>query len=175
MNFTLGGAFNSRINLNLREDKGYSYGARSGFRGGNDRGSFTAAAGIRTDATGDGIIQFEDEIRAYATAGISEDELAFMRRALGQRDARRYETPTQKLGFLSRILEFDLDDDFVDTQNEILAAIGQEEISELASTHLVMDDMIIVVVGDKSVILPQLEDLGYEIVELDAGGDEVPE
>ena len=81
---------------------------------------------------------------------------------------------SQKLGFLSRILEFDLDDDFVDAQNEILAAIGQEEISELASTHLLMDDMIIVVVGDKAVILPQLEELGYEIIELDASGDEVP-
>ena len=156
MNFALGGAFNSRINLNLREDKGYTYGARSRFNGGDDRGSFTASAGIRTDATGDGIVQFEDEIRHYAEEGISEDELAFTRRALGQRDARRYETPTQKLGFLSRILEFDLDDDFVDAQKEILAAIGQEEISELASTHLLMDDMIIVVVGDKAVILPQL-------------------
>jgi zinc protease len=173
MNFVLGGAFNSRINLNLREDKGYTYGARSGFNGGDDRGSFTASAGIRTDATGDGIVQFEDEIRHYAEEGISEDELAFTRRALGQRDARRYETPTQKLGFLSRILEFDLDDDFVDAQNEILAAIGQEEISELASTHLLMDDMIIVVVGDKAVILPQLEELGYEIIELDASGDQV--
>jgi len=156
MNFVLGGAFNSRINLNLREDKGYTYGAHSGFNGRDDRGSFTASAGIRTDATGDGIVQFEDEIRHYAEEGISEDELAFTRRALGQRDARRYETPTQKLGFLSRILEFDLDDDFVDAQKEILAAIGQEEISELASTHLLMDDMIIVVVGDKAVILPQL-------------------
>ena len=174
MNFVLGGAFNSRINLNLREDKGYTYGARSRFNGGDDRGSFTASAGIRTDATGDGIVQFEDEIRHYAEEGISEDELAFTRRALGQRDARRYETPTQKLGFLSRILEFDLDDDFVDAQKEILAAIGQEEISELASTHLLMDDMIIVVVGDKAVILPQLEELGYEIIELDASGDEVP-
>ena len=173
MNFVLGGAFNSRINLNLREDKAYSYGARSRFKGGHDRGSFTASAGIRTDATGDGIVQFEDEIRAYAEKGISEDELAFTRRALGQRDARRYETPSQKLSFLSRILEFDLDDDFVDTQNDILAAIGQEEISNLAARHLVMDDMIIVVVGDKAVILPQLEELGYEIVELDASGNEV--
>jgi len=173
MNFVLGGAFNSRINLNLREDKAYSYGARSRFKGGHDRGSFTASAGIRTDATGDGIVQFEDEIRAYAEHGISEDELAFTRRALGQRDARRYETPTQKLVFLSRILEFDLDDDFVDTQNDILAAIGQEEISNLAARHLVMDDMIIVVVGDKEVILPQLEELGYEIIELDASGNEV--
>ena len=170
MNFVLGGAFNSRINLNLREEKGYTYGARSWFSGDKEFGTFTASAGIRTDATGDGIVQFENEIRGYATDGITEDELAFTRRALGQRDARRYETPTQKLGFLSRILEFDLDEDFVDLQNDILSGIGGQELSELATKHLTMDDMIIVVVGDKTVIMPQLEELGYEIVELDASG-----
>jgi len=173
MNFVLGGAFNSRINLNLREDKAYTYGARSGFSGDEDYGSFTASAGIRTDATGDGIVQFENEIRGYAEEGITEEELVFTRRALGQRDARRYETPTQKLFFLSRILEFDLDDDFVDVQSEVLAAIGQEELKQLAAEHLTMDDMIIVVVGDKQAIGQQLEDLGYEVVELDVSGNPI--
>lgn len=173
MNFVLGGTFNSRINLNLREDKGYSYGARSRFSGGTEYGSFTASAGIRTDATGDGIVQFENEIRGYAEEGISEEELAFTRRSLGQRDARSYETPMQKLAFLSRIFEFDLDDDFVDVQKEILMAIGGEELNQLAAKHLTMDDMIIVVVGDKQVILPQLEELGYEIIELDAAGNQI--
>ena len=173
MNFVLGGTFNSRINLNLREDKAYTYGARSGFNGNDDYGSFTASAGIRTDATGDGIVQFENEIRGYAEEGISEEELVYTRRALGQSDARRYETPTQKLAFLAQILEYDLQDDFVDKQNEILDAIGQEELGQIASEHLTMDDMIIVVVGDKQVILPELEELGYDIIELDEAGDEV--
>ena len=169
-NQEIGGGISSRLAQLLRIEKGYTYGARSRFSGERDFGTFTAAAGIRTDATGDGIVQFENEIRAYAADGITEDELAFTRRALGQRDARRYETPTQKLGFLSRILEFDLDDDFVDVQNDILAAIGAEELNGLASKHLTMEDMIIVVVGDKAAIMPQLEELGYEIVELDASG-----
>jgi len=173
MNYTLGGAFNSRINLNLREDKGYSYSASSGFNGTRDYGSFTAQAAVRADATGDSIVQFENEIRNYAESGISETEMAFTRRAIGQRDARRYETPAQKLGFLSQILVYDLDDDFIDEQNDILAAIGREELSELAAEQLTMDDMIIVVVGDKKTILPDLQDLGYEIVELDEAGEEV--
>ena len=174
MNFALGGAFNSRINLNLREDKGYSYGARSGFSGNAEWGTYTASAGVRTDATGDSIVQFEDEIRKYAESGISEPELSFTRKSIGQRDARQFETPGQKLGFLSRILVYDLDESFVKEQNEILASIGAEELNELATKHLTMDDMIIVVVGDKAVILPQLEELGYEIVELDAEGNELP-
>jgi zinc protease len=173
MNFTLGGAFNSRINLNLREEKGYTYGARSGFNGTKDYGSFTAQAAVRTDTTGDSIVQFENEIRGYAESGISETELAFTRRAIGQRDARSYETPAQKLGFLSQILVYDLDDDFVDKQNEILDAIGLEELSQVAAEQLSMDDMIIVVVGDKQTILPSLEELGYEIVELDEAGNEI--
>jgi zinc protease len=174
MNFVLGGAFNSRINLNLREDKAYTYGARSFFNGNKDFGTYTASGAIRTDATADSIVQFENEIRGYAEGGISEDELLFTRRALGQRDARRYETPSQKLGFLSRILEYDLSEDFVDQQNKILESIGAEELNELAKKHLTMDDMVIVIVGDKAVILPQVQELGYEIVELDAEGNELP-
>ena len=170
MNFALGGAFNSRINLNLREDKGYSYGARSGFVGNKEYGTYTARAGVRTDATADSIVQFENEIRAYAESGISESELSFTRKSIGQRDALAFETPGQKLGFLARILEYDLDESFVDEQNQILAAIGEDEINELAKKHLDMQNMIIIVVGDKSVILPDLENLGYEIVEMDANG-----
>ncbi len=172
MNFTLGGAFNSRINLNLREDKGYSYGARSGFNGEKDYGVFTAQAAVRTDATAASIIEFEREIRDYAENGITEPELKFMRSAIGQRDARTFETPAQKLVFLSRIVTFDLDDDFVEKQNEILAGIAQNDLSMLAEKHLNMDDMLIVVVGDKETILPGLEGLGYEIVELDVNGNE---
>jgi len=173
MNYTLGGAFNSRINLNLREEKGYTYGAFSGFNGTKEYGAFTAQAAVRTDTTGDSIVQFENEIRGYAESGISETELAFTRRAIGQRDARSYETPAQKLGFLSQILVYDLDDNFVDEQNEILDAIGLEELSQLAAEQLSMDDMIIVVVGDKQTILPSLEELGYEIIELDEAGNEI--
>jgi zinc protease len=171
MNFSLGGAFNSRINLNLREDKGYSYGAWSGFSGNEEYGSYTAQAGVRTDATTDSIVQFENEIRAYAESGISESELSFTRKAIGQRDARAYETPAQKLGFLGQILEYDLDESFVDTQNQILAGIGKDEINELARKLLRLEDMVIVVVGDKQVILPGLQTLGYEIREMDAGGN----
>ena len=173
MNFTLGGMFNSRINLNLREDKGYSYGASSGFNGNQHFGTYTASAAVRTDATADSIVQFENEIRSYAESGLTEPELSFMRKAIGQRDARNYETPGQKLGFLSQILIYDLDESFVDERNEIVNTIGEAELDRLASKHLDFDDMIIVVVGDKETILPGLNELGYEIVELDANGNEV--
>jgi zinc protease len=172
-NFALGGAFNSRININLREDKGYTYGARSYFNGSQDYGLFTASAGVRTDATAASIVALARELRTYHEKGITDAELAFTRRAIGQSDARSYETPWQKLGFLSRILTYDLPDDFVARQNAILAEIDRDEINRLARRHITVDDMIIVVVGDKDAILPDIEALGYEVVELDADGNGV--
>ncbi|MEM1176206.1 MAG: pitrilysin family protein [Pseudomonadota bacterium] len=166
-NFTLGGAFNSRINLNLREDKGYTYGARSGFSGNKEYGTFTARAGVRTDATADSIVQFENEIRGVVEDGLTETEMSFTRRALGQRDARRYETPSQKINILSQIIEYDLDDNFIEVQNEILASVGKEELDALARKHMGIDNAVIVVVGDKATIYESLQELGYEIVELD--------
>ena len=64
-------------------------------------------------------------------------------------------------------------DDFVEEQNAILAAISQKELNQLAGEHLNMDDMLILVVGDKQVILPGLQELGYEVIELDTNGDPI--
>ena len=125
---------------------------------------------MRTDATAASIVELENEIRGYAAEGIAPVELAFTRNAIGQRDALSYETPFQKLGFLSRILTYDLDDDFVARQNEILAAISADELNRLAARHMTMDDMVIVVVGDRAAIEGELEGLGYEIVLLGADG-----
>lgn len=170
MNYVLGGAFNSRINLNLREDKGYTYGARSNFSSSEFPGPFTAAASVRMDSTADSVVQFVNEIRGYAEAGITAEELEFTRSAVGQSDALRYETPGQKAGFLGRIVQYNLPEDYVDTQREIINNIGKSEIDALAREKLSLEDMLILVVGDKSVILESLEALGYPIVELDSSG-----
>jgi zinc protease len=164
MNFPLGGAFNSRINLNLREEKGYTYGARSYFYGGKFSGVYTASAEVRADVTDKSIIEFVNEINNYAQNGITDEELAFMRSAINQKDALKYETPRAKLGFLGQILEHDLTPNFVKERNEIVATITKEEINALASKHLKLADMLMVVVGDAKTLKPQLEALGYKVV-----------
>jgi zinc protease len=171
MNYALGGAFNSRINLNLREDKGWTYGARSYFNSDDDPGPFTASAGVRADATAGAVSEFMKEITQYREGGITDEELEFMRNSIGQRDARRYETPGQKASFLSRIVHYDLDKDFVDKQTDIIKTISKEEINALAKKNLQVDNMNIVVVGDKASNIDQLNELGYEIVELNAKGE----
>ncbi len=164
MNFPLGGAFNSRINLNLREDKGYTYGARSYFSADKLSGTYTASAEVRADVTDKSIVEFIKEIKQYGEKGITPEELAFMRKAINQKDALKYETPRAKLGFLAQILEHDLAPDFVKTRANIVENITLEEINSLAKKHLNLDEMLMVVVGNASVLKPQLEALGYEVI-----------
>ena len=171
MNYSLGGAFNSRINLNLREDKGWTYGARSGFSG-NDRGSqFTASAGIKASATDSAVVEFIKEIKGFQENGITDDELNFMRNSIGQRDARRYETPFQKAGFLGNIIRYDLDGSYVDRQAEIIQSITREEINALARKYLNTDNAYILVVGDGASNRDKLKALGYEVVDVTEKGD----
>lgn len=171
MNYTLGGAFNSRINLNLREDKGWTYGARSSFRSDNNPGPYTASAGVRADATAGAVSEFIKEITNYKKDGITDDELSFMRNSIGQRDARSYETPRQKALFLSRIAHYNLDKSYVDEQTKIINSISKEEINALADKTLQIDNMNIVVIGDKTSNIEALNKLGYEIIELNEKGE----
>ncbi|RIV23828.1 insulinase family protein [Fibrisoma montanum] len=172
-NYMLGGAFNSRINMNLREDKGWTYGARSGFGSTKTPGPFTAQAGVKAAATDSSVVEFVKEITNYTKSGISEQELAFVKSSLGQVDALRYETPLQKAFFLGRIIEYDLPRNFVEQQSEILRNITKAQIDAVAKKNLPVDKMIITVVGNKELIKPGLQRLGYELIELDKEGNPV--
>ncbi|BBW91970.1 peptidase M16 [Pseudoalteromonas sp. PS1M3] len=165
MNFALGGTFNSRINLNLREDKGYTYGARSRFWGDKTSGGFTASAAVRADSTAASITEFTNELNNYAQNGVTDEELMFMRKAINQKDALKYETPNAKLSFLAQILEFDLEPNFVKERNKIVSTISKEEINALAKKHLNAKDMIYLVVGDAKTLRPELEKLGMKVVD----------
>jgi zinc protease len=170
-NYLLGGAFNSRINLNLRENKGYTYGARSGFAGTRYAGPFTAQAGVRADATAASVKEFMSEITNYRN-GISDEELAFVQSSVGQSDALKYETGQQKAGFLARLVEYDLQPSYVNQQTEILKNLKKEDVQTIAKQYLPADKMYIVVVGDEKQ-LPSLQALGYPVVQLDMEGKPV--
>ena len=171
-NYLLGGAFNSRINLNLREDKGYTYGARSGFQGTRYIGPYTAQAGVRADATAASVKEFMKEIQNYRN-GITDDELKFLQSSVGQNDALRYETGLQKAGFLSRLVEYDLAPDYVQQQSDILKNLTAADVQASAQKYLPADKMYILVVGDRAKAFPGLAELGYDVVELDTNGQPV--
>jgi zinc protease len=175
MNYVLGTAFNSRINLNLREDKAWTYGARGSFSANDYDARYTASAGVKVNATDSSVYEFMKEIKNYADAGITDAELGFVKNSIGQSDALRYETSFQKAGFLGRIQKYNLPNNFVAQQNEILTKITKEDINALAKKYLLYNKMSLLVVGDKAVILKGLMRLGYQITELDANGNVIAE
>jgi zinc protease len=96
-----------------------------------------------------------------------------MRKSIGQADARNYETGQQKAAFISRLLEYNLTPDYINKQNQILNTITKKDIDAISKKHIDVNKMNILVVGDKQKILPGLQKLGYEIIELDADGNVV--
>lgn len=166
MNFPLGGAFNSRINLNLREDKGYTYGANSGFVGGKTLGWFEASADLNMVNTAQGIQEIFGEIKRYRKEGVTQQEIDFMRNAFTLSDALEFETPTSKARFLRQLLSYDLTQGYRKAQLEIINNIDKATLDMLAKQYLNIDKMQIIVVGDKTKVLPQLNALSMPIVEL---------
>ena len=172
-NYSLGGDFNSRLNLNLREDKGWTYGAGSSFTGNDLTGEFRFASGIRADATDSALAEIMREIKDYQQNGVKADELAFMKSAIGKFDALRYETPGQKAQFIRRILDNNLPGDYTAQQNKILNSITKADVDKITKKYIRPEQMNILLVGDKAKILDGVKKLGYEIVELDVDGNKL--
>jgi zinc protease len=156
-NFAFGGAFNSRLNLNLREDKGYTYGIRSGFQGNKYTGTFFINSSVKRPATVLSLAEITKEFNNYVKDGISEKELEFTKNSMLNVEALRYESPWQKAGFLGNIARYNLPKDYVAQQNTILKNITKDELN----THIkkVYDPakLTTVIVGDKNYIENALE------------------
>lgn len=161
MNFTLGGAFSSRINLNLREDKGYTYGARSGFSANQHYGNYRFSGNIKKEATDSSIMEVMKELKNFKANGITDEELAFTKSSILLSQALDYETPRQKLGFLADIVDNNLPVGYKDEQIKIINDLTKEDVNSLAKKHINPDNMVFIVVGHAYKIKPGLEALGY--------------
>jgi len=174
MNYPLGGAFNSRLNLYLREDKGWTYGARSAFDGDQYIGNFTFSGGIKSAATDSALNDVIRIIGEYRTNGISNEELSFTRNSMTQSEARKYETGIQKAAFLNRILTYHLPADFSKQQQTILGNLSQQDVNGLAGKYLPSQtNMVVLLVGDKSKLADRIKAQGFDIIELDKEGSTV--
>ena len=114
-----------------------------------------------------------EELKKYSEGGINADELEFTKNALAQSDALKYESPQQKLGFVKRIIDFNLEKTYVAKQGEIIKTITKPEIDALAKKNLPYNNMVILIVGDKASNFEKLSKLGYEMIELDVNGNKV--
>ena len=173
MNFSIGGGYSSRLNQELRETKGWTYGASSSFTGDEYAGRWNFSSGIRADATDSALTELVKELKDYSETGITDDELMFTKNAVGQRDALRFESGLQKTTFIRNILTYNLPANYIEQQNKILKSLTKKDIDALAKKWIRPDKLNMLLVGDKAKILPGLQKLGYKIVELDVDGKPV--
>ena len=174
MNYALGGAFNSRINLNLREKNGWTYGARAGFVSSEFENLYAGSAGVKLEATDSAVGEFIREIAEFKSGGVKDDELLFTKSSVGQSEALKYETPGQKSRFLKLIMDNGYDKDLSAKRNKTVEKMTKAEIDEIAKNLLNLDAMTIVVVGDKEKLMEKMKRLGYEVVELPSDLESVP-
>ena len=165
MNFLFGGTFSSRLNLNLREDKGFTYGIRSGFDGNDTDGIFYINTSVRSEATDSALTEIYYELNNYLTNSISEEELEFTKSSLTNSDALKYETARQKSRFLARIQRYGLDKDYIKRQKQILNSLTSSDIKSLANKYLDEENHVVVVVGNKYALKDKLEKFG-KVVEM---------
>ncbi len=159
MNYKLGGSFNGILNMILREEKGFTYGARSGFSGYKYHGNFAASSSVRSDATFESVSIFKNEIEKYIK-GISEEDLQFTKDALLKSNARNFETLGALLNMLKEISSYDLPFDYVKQEEKFIRQLTAEQHKKLAQKLLNPEKMYFVVTGDAETQMEQLEEIG---------------
>lgn len=174
MNRILGGQFTSRINLNLRERHGYTYGANSGFAFRKGVGPFTAQGGIVTEKTDSALHEFMNEINLMREKGMTAEELAFAKKGLIGNFALAFETPAQIAGRLQDLLLYNLPEDYYNNYLQNIDGVTLAEAQRVAGKYLNSSAMSVVVVGDLAKIKEGVSklDLG-EIVLCDLDGKPV--
>jgi len=159
MNYKLGGSFSGFLNLILREEKGFTYGARSSFRGNNIYGTFQASSSVRSNATLESMEIFTEEMNKYRE-GISEEDLDFTKDALLKSNARQFESLWSLQGMLEDISMYNLPFDYLTLQQEVTGSMTLEEHKSLAQKYIQPQSMYYVVVGDAATQLEPLKSLG---------------
>jgi zinc protease len=172
MNSILGGQFVSRVNLNLREEKGYTYGARTGWSFRKGAGPFSASADVQTAVTKESVEEFMKELNGIrGTIPVTQKELEYNKQSIIRRYPSGFETIGQISNQLSNLLIYGLSDSYFNEYIQKVNAVTVADINRVANKYLNPAKMAIVIVGDKKVIEPKLKEIGgYAITYLDADG-----
>jgi len=163
LNMILGGQFVSRINMNLREDKGYTYGARTSFDFRRGPGPFTLHASVQSDATADSVLEALAEIEAIrGTRPPSPQELETGRAALTRGYPRNFETAEQISRAAAQLALYGLPDDYFSTFVPRVLAVGAHDVTRVARAHIHPSRLLTVIVGDR-------EKVGASLARLNLG------
>lgn len=173
MNSILGGSFTSRINMNLREDKHWAYGARSLMLDARGQRMFMAYAPVQTDKTKESMVEIDRELRDILASRPPEgEELSKVQRNQTLRLPGQYETKRAVLGALASILTYDLPGDYFETYADKVRSLDLADINRAAHATVHPDRMTWVVVGDLAVIEAGVRQLAFgEVRRLSPEGD----
>jgi zinc protease len=175
MNEVLGAGFNSRINMNLREDKGWSYGARSSIQNTQSQRPFIVTAPVQTDKTAESMQEILKELQGITTdQPASAEELA---RSLDKRTLTlpgRWETLQSVEGDIASMIAYKLDDNYWDKYVADLRSVELDQVHSAAKDYLDTDKLTWLVLGDLEQIEEKIRKLGLgKIIKLDTEGNEV--
>ena len=177
MNTVLGGDFVSRINMNLREDKGWSYGSGTFIPVARGQRPFLAYAPVQTDKTKESMMELTKELGSIVSDNPPSDEET--QRAKDSRTLTlpgQWETVADVAGSLTNLVRFGYSDDYFDTYAEKVTGLDLEQVSKAAKTLVKPDSLVWVVVGDREKIEDGVRELAYgDIQILDADGNPVGE
>jgi len=158
LNTVLGGSFTSRLNQNLREEHGYSYGANSRFDMRLSAGPFLAGAGVQTDKTAESLKEFFKELNAIG-APISAEELAKAKNYLALGFPSDFETIGDLSGRLEEMVVYKLPDNYYADYVTRIQAVTAAEVQKAAATYIQPGKFAVVVVGDQKTIEPGIRGL----------------
>ena len=170
MNALLGGVFNSRINMNLREKHGYTYGARSAFSFRRQAGPFVVAAPVRNEVTRESVTEVLAELRRIRTGDVEDRELDDTKSYLMGVFPATVQTSSDIAGRLVDMELYALPEDYFDRYRERIGAITRDDITRVAKKYIDPDRALIVIVGSAKQIREPLGHLGLPIHEIDAEG-----
>lgn len=168
-NSVIGGSFLSRMNMNLRESKGWSYGAQSGILLRKEQIGWFAYAGVQADRTGDSIVEMQKDLHAYLTdQGTGADELGRNVEGNIRELPARFETTARVLQELRGLIKFGRPDDYYEKLPALYRGMTAADVDGAARKYLTSDNLLYVVVGDAKMVKPQLDalDLPVETVAL---------
>ena len=166
MNAVLGGLFSSRINLNLREVHGYTYGASSAFDWRREAGPFVIGTAVASDVTVAAIHETLKEVERMRAEPISESELTLATSYLEGVFPIRYETTAAIASALATLTVYDLPPDWYDSYRNNISAVTTEDVLNAARTHLHPESLQIVIVGDADAIRGPLEEMKFGPVDV---------
>jgi zinc protease len=170
MNQVLGAGASSRVFMNLREEKGYTYGAYTRFDSKKLAGSFEATAEVRTAVTGDSLKEFFYELNRIRDEKVSDEELADAKSFLTGVFPIRAETQEGLTGLISNQLLYGLPADYLQTYRDKINQITVDDVQRVANSYIRPHEFAIVIVGDAKDILPQAKEYADVVEILDAEG-----